>query len=462
MTTAREYARQHRENHLAELQEFLRIPSNSTDPQYKADMQAAARWLSARMQEAGLEHVRLFEDDNGAPPLIYGTWLHAGAEAPTVLVYGHYDIQPPDPLDLWETPPFEPVVRDDYLYARGASDDKGQVYIHVKAVQSLLETTGRLPVNIKFLIEGEEEIGGGFLARFLPENKTLLAADVALVSDTAILSPEQPAIIYGLRGMLYVYVDVQGPGRDLHSGMFGGGVNNPINALAQIIARLQDPDGKILVPGFYDQVRELAPEEREMLSRQPLDEEAWLEECGAPETWGEPEYTLVERLSARPTLDVNGIVGGYTGAGRKTVLPAKAHAKISMRLVPDQDPAVLAERFTAYVEEIAPPGVEVKVTVAGMGRPSITDYEIPPMRAAAAAYAEVFGREPLFTREGGSIPVVGQFQRHLGLETVLMGFGLPGDKIHSPNENFYLPNFYRGIETVITFLEEYGRRSEGS
>ncbi len=449
------FAQQNRAQHLTELIAFLRIPSVSTQPEHNGDTEAAAQWLAAAMRQAGLENVRLIETPKH--PLVYADWLHAGPTAPTVLIYGHYDVQPAEPFELWESPPFEPEVRDGFLYARGASDDKGQVYVHVKAVEALLQGHGRLPLNVKFIVEGEEESGGASLAAFIPQNKALLAADVALVSDTAILSPEQPAIVYGLRGMCYILMDVTGPGRDLHSGSFGGGINNPLNALGHIIARLKDEDGRILIPGFYDKVRPLNAEERAILAQFPLDEAAWLAETGAPTVWGEPEYTLVERLGARPTLDVHGIIGGYTGPGGKTVLPATVHAKLSMRLVPDQDPAEIRRLFTEYVASITPPSIHVTIE-DGHGAPaSITDYHIPAMQAARDAYAASFGREPVLMREGGSIPVVGQFQTHLGLETVLMGFGLPGDRIHSPNERFLLANFYRGIETSIRFMQKYGQ-----
>jgi len=449
-----QYAKHHEEAHLLELVEFLRIPSVSTQPEHKSDVADAARWLAQKMEAAGLEHVEVFA--TSGHPLVYGDWLHAGVNYPTVLIYGHYDVQPAEPFDLWQTPPFDPIVRDDYLVARGSSDDKGQVYIHIKAVEAYLQDGGKLPVNVKFIIEGEEESGGASLQAFIPENKALLAADVALVSDTAIVNKDQPAIVYGLRGNIYTFLDITGPGRDLHSGSFGGGIDNPLNVLGHIIAKLKDENGKILIPGFYDKVRPLSEEEREILAHFPLDEEGWLREAGAPQAWGEPDYTLVERLGARPTLDVHGIIGGYTGPGGKTVLPSHVHAKISMRLVPDQDPEEIARLYRDYIYEIAPPTVTVELRMRGGAPASITDFNIPAMKAAAAAYAQVFGREPVFMREGGSIPVVSQFQQFLGLETVLMGFGLPDDKIHAPNEQFYLPNFYRGIQTSIRFLAEYG------
>lgn len=444
------YARQNQENYLAELIAFLRIPSISTQPERQGDTAVAAQWLADKLAQAGLENVAVLPTQRH--PLVYADWLHAG-DAPTVLIYGHYDVQPAEPLELWESPPFEPTVQDDFLYARGSSDDKGQIYVHVKAVEAILKNNGRLPVNVKFIVEGEEESGGESLSAFIPQNKAKLAADIALVSDTAMVSAQQPAIVYGLRGLCYAFIDITGPRRDLHSGGFGGGVNNPLNVLGHIIAKLKDEDGRILIPGFYDKVRPLTEQEREILAKFPLNEADWLAETGVPEAWGEAGYTLVERLGARPTLDVHGIIGGYTGPGAKTVLPAKVHAKLSMRLVPDQDPVEIGRLLKAYIAELTPPSVRVTVTV-GHGAPaSITDFNIPAMQAAAQAYTAAFGQEPVFMREGGSIPVVAEFQTHLGIETVLMGFGLPSDQIHAPNERFYLPNFYRGIETSIHFLQ---------
>jgi acetylornithine deacetylase/succinyl-diaminopimelate desuccinylase-like protein len=458
-TTPAQFAQENQANYLAELIEFLRIPSVSTQPEHDADVAAAADWLAASLREAGLENIRLIETDRH--PLIYGDWLHAGPDVPTVLIYGHYDVQPVDPLELWDTPPFEPVVQGDYLVARGASDDKGQAFIHVKAVQAYLQTHGRLPVNVKFIMEGEEESGGASLAAFVPQNKELLAADIALISDTHILSPEQPTIVYGLRGMCYVLLDITGPGRDLHSGSFGGGIDNPINVAGHLIAKLKDENGRVLIPGFYDAVRPLTADEREVLRQFPQDEVKWLQEAGAPQIWGEPEFTLTERIGARPTLDINGISGGYTGPGRKTVLPSTAHIKISMRLVPDQDPKRIGELFRQYVASVLPPTVTFKMDIGSYSPASVTDYTLPAMRAAAAAYEQVFGKKPVYMREGGSIPVVAGFQTHLGVETVLMGFGLPSDRIHSPNERFYIPNFFKGIQTSIHFLAEYADLARG-
>lgn len=450
LRTPLQYAHTHLNRHMAELLDFLRIPSISTQPERTPDVHRAADWLAESLRHAGLEHVQVIATQRH--PLVYADWLHAGPEKPTVLIYGHYDVQPAEPLALWHTPPFEPVVIDDYIYARGAADDKGQAYIHVKAVEAFLQGSGRLPVNVKFIMEGEEESGGESLAAFVPQQTALLAADVAVISDTAMVSKDVPAIVYGLRGMCYILMDLTGPGRDLHSGGFGGGINNPINALGHLLARLKDEEGHILIPGFYDKVRPLSAEERAVLAKFPLDEAAWLAETGAAAAWGEPEYTLVERLGARPTLDVNGVIGGYTGPGSKTVLPSTVHAKISMRLVPDQDPLEVRDLFCRYVESLLPPSIKVTFTFRGGAPASITDYNTPAVKAAERAYATVFGREPVLMREGGSIPVVGLFQQHLGVETVLMGFGLPDDKIHAPNERFYVPNYVRGIQTVIHFL----------
>jgi acetylornithine deacetylase/succinyl-diaminopimelate desuccinylase-like protein len=452
MLTSLNYARQHHERHLAELFDFLRLPSISTDPAYAAPTAATADWLAERLTEAGLENVGVIA--TARHPLVYADWLHAGPGAPTVLIYGHYDVQPADPLDLWDTPPFEPQVRDDYVYARGAADDKGQVYVHVKAAEAYLRAAGRLPLNVKFIIEGEEEIGSAGLRAFIAGNHDRLAADSALVSDSAILGHDRPALVYSLRGNCYFLLDITGPSRDLHSGTYGGSINNPLNALGHLLAKLKNEFGHVMIPGFYDRVRPLSLEERELLAEFPLTEAEWLAQTGAPALWGEPEYTLVERIGARPTLDVTGMYGGYIGQGAKTILPASAHAKISMRLVPDQEPAEIAALFEQFVRDSLPPSVRVEMRVAGMSRAALIDRDTPPMRAAAAAYEATFGRPPVFMREGGSIPVVSDFGEQLGLPTVLMGFGLPGDRIHSPNERFYLPNFYKGIETSIRYLTQ--------
>ncbi len=453
MSNPLQYAHDNQQRFLNELLDFLRIPSVSTQPKHEEDVAAAADWLAAKMSAAGLENVRVIP--TAKHPLVYADWLHAGADKPTVLIYGHYDVQPVEPFELWETPPFEPTLKDDYVYARGSADDKGQAYVHVKAVEAYLATNGRLPVNVKFIMEGEEECGGASLTAFIAANADLLAADVALISDSHILSPQQPALVYGLRGMSYLYVDITGAAHDLHSGGYGGGVNNPINAISHIIAKLKNEDGRILIPGFYDKVRPLEAEERSLLAQLPIDDATILQETGAPALWGEPDYTIIERLGARPTLDVNGIIGGYTGPGAKTVLPASVHAKISMRLVPDQEPAEITRLFTDFVESITPDSVQVTVTPEHGAHPWLVDYKHPAITAAKKAYEQVFEQEPVFLRGGGSIPVVSDFQTHLGITSALMGFGLPDDRLHAPNERFYLPNFYRGIDTSIHFLALY-------
>lgn len=447
------YAEKNRDLYLAQLIDFVRIPSVSTQPEHNNDTQAAAAWVADSLVAAGLDNVQVI----GTPrhPLVYADWLHAGLDVPTVLIYGHYDVQPAEPFELWDSPPFEPEVRDGYLYGRGASDNKGQIFAHIKAVEAYLQTNGRLPVNVKFIIEGEEEMGGGSLADFIPRHKDLLSANVALVSDTAMLSPSQPVIVYGLRGLCYLTLDVTGPSRDLHSGSYGGAIDNPLNVLSHIISQLKDQNGRILIPGFYDNVRSLSEKERDLLAQLPLDKEAWLKEIGAPAIWGDPAYTLVERLGARPTLDVHGISGGYTGPGAKTVLPSTVHAKLSMRLVPDQEPQEIARLFKAYVEKITPRTVRVDIMSEHGGRPIVVNLEMPAIKAAVAAYEATFDQTPVFMREGGSIPVVAQLKQHLGLQTVMMGLGLPDDKIHAPNERFYLDNFYRGIQASIHFLARY-------
>ena len=444
------YARSHRDDFLAELETFLRIPSVSTQPEHKPDVERAAAWLRDRLLDAGFPRAEVMP--TAGHPVVYAEWMAAGADAPTILVYGHYDVQPPDPLDLWETPPFEPTVIGDDLFARGASDDKGQLYVHVKAAEAFKETEGAPPVNVKCIFEGEEETGSPSLGPFIREHQDLLAADVAVISDTGMLGKETPSIVYGLRGLAYVEVAVTGPDHDLHSGIYGGAVLNPVNALCAMIAQLHDENGRITIPGFYDRVRDVSDEERAELAEAPFDRQAWLEEAGVKTDWGEPEYTIIERTSARPTLDVNGIWGGYIEPGAKTVLPSQAFAKVSMRLVPDQDPKRIADLFRNHFKEIAPEAVTVEVQELHGGDPAIVDRDSAAMQAASQAYAEAFGKEPLLVRRGGSIPVVATFQQVLGLETVLMGFGLPDDRLHSPNEKFHLPNFYRGIEAAIRFM----------
>ena len=448
---ALDYARANRVKFLEELKAFLCIPSISTQAAHTPDIMRAAEWLRDALLGVGFTAAEVMPTTGH--PIVYAEWPAAGPEAPTVLIYGHYDVQPPDPLNLWTTPPFEPTVVGDDLVARGASDDKGQVFIHVKAMEAFKETAGAPPVNVKCIFEGEEEIGSPSFNPFVHGHRDLLAADVALISDTHILGKDLPAIVYALRGLAYIEVEVTGPDHDLHSGIYGGAAHNPIHALCAMLAELQDEHGHITVPGFYDKVRELAAEERAELAKVPFDREAWLKEAGVRMDWGEPEYTIVERTTARPTLDVNGIWGGYIEPGAKTVLPGKAFAKISMRLVPDQDPQEITRLVREYLLEIAPPTVTVVTRDLHSGDGAIVRRDSPAMKAAFQAYTAAFGVEPVFMREGGSIPVVATFQKELGIETVLMGFGLPDDRLHAPNEKFHIPNFYRGIETVIRFME---------
>ena len=450
------YLQNHRQRHLDELCDWLRIPSVSTQPQHKGDVQRAAVWLAEKLTAAGLENAEVIPTDGH--PLVYAEWLHAGPDAPTVLVYGHYDVQPVDPLHLWETPPFEPTVRGESLFARGASDDKGQTYIHIAAVEALLATTGRLPVNVKFLVEGEEEDGSRAVMRYVAENPAKLAAAVCLISDGPILAPDKPKIVYGLRGIWVGEVTVRGPRRDLHSGMYGGAVHNPNQALAELLAALHHPDGSIAVPGFYDDVRALDPTEREALAQVPYGEAELRAESGVPAAWGEADYTVTERIGARPTLEINGMWGGFIDEGFKTVIPAEAHAKISCRLVPDQKSGEIGRLIEAYLKRIAPPTVEVSVHSRQHAPAILVPLDTPQLAAAATAYERAFGASPVFAREGGSIGVAISFQTHLKTPLIFLGFGLPDDNLHAPNEKIHLPNFYRGIEASVIFMEEVGGR----
>jgi len=434
-----------------ELFDLLRIPSVSTDTRHKCDVNEAARFLRDRFEDAGLENVTIY--DTPGHPIVYGDWLHAGADKPTVLFYGHYDVQPPDPLDLWTNDPFEPTVIDGKVYARGSADDKGQAYIHVKSIASYLKTGTPIPVNVKIIIEGEEEIGSPHLVPFLEEQKELLACDMVTISDTSMFAEDVPSITYGLRGLAYMEVEVFGPNRDLHSGVYGGAVANPLNVLCEMIASLKDDNGVIQIPGFYDKVKPLTEDERAAYKALPFDEVAYAKELGVEEVFGEAGYSSLERATGRPTLDVNGIWGGYQGEGAKTVLPAKVAAKISMRLVPDQDPDEISKLFEEHFKKIAPKSVNVKVHAHHGGYPVITELDFYGMRAAAQAFEDIYGKAPLFTREGGSIPIVAAFKNILGVSSILMGFGLNSDNIHSPNEKFSLKDFHRGIKTSARFLE---------
>jgi len=451
-TEALENARKNKEQSLKLLETFLSIPSISTDLANQPDMQRAAYWVAAQLSGLGMQNVEIFPTTRH--PVVYAEWLGAKG-VPTVLVYGHYDVQPADPFDRWQTGPFEPTVRGENLYARGASDMKGQLVAVMKAVEAIVRS-GDLHVNLKWLIEGEEEIGSPNLEAFIAEHKKLLACDFALNPDAGMIGPEEPTITYALRGLAYFELRVYGPASDLHSGIYGGVVHNPANALAELIAGMHDAEGRITLPGFYDKVRSLSNDERAELARLPMDEKHFLEQTRAPALYGEAGFTPAERAGARPTLDVNGMLSGFTGAGSKTVIPAWAMAKISMRLVPDQDPADVAKQFHAYLEAKALKGIRWEVTEMHGGTPSISDRNNAGVRAMAVALESVWGKMPYFRREGGSIPVVAQMQRVLGIESVVAGFGLPDDNVHAPNEKLHLPTWYKGIETFIHFFINLG------
>jgi len=448
------YARQNYPRFLDELKALLRIPSVSTLPEHAGDCHFAAEVLAADLSKIGMENVRLIETDGH--PLVYADWLHAAGK-PTVLVYGHYDVQPPDPLDEWLSPPFEPTERNGNLYARGAVDDKGQVIMQLKALESLL-AGGSLPINVRVLLEGEEEVGGEGIGKYVATKPPELKADFALVSDTELFAPGLPTLCVGLRGMIYTELEVRGAKTDLHSGMYGGAAPNPFFALAQILAGLKDENGHILIPGFYDDIIPPSPEELAAWQSLPFDEEQYrIHEVGSKQLVGEAGYSVLERTWARPTLDVHGIPGGFTGAGAKTVIPAKALAKVSMRLVPGMTPAKSFELYKKYVAKLAPAGVDVEVRLIHSGDPCLIPVDNPYIQAATRALHEVWGKDTVFIRSGGSIPIVGDFARNLGLPSVMMGFGLPDDNIHAPNEKFNLKNFALGIESLVRFLEEVGK-----
>ena len=447
------FARQNHPRFLDELKALLRIPSISTLPEHKGDCRKAAETLLAELKRIGMEHGRLIEGEGH--PLVYADWLHATGK-PTVLIYGHYDVQPTDPLDEWLSPPFEPVERNGNLYARGSADDKGQVWAQVKALESLL-ASGKLPLNVRVLLEGDEEVGGEVIANYVASKPADLKADFALVSDTELFAPGLPTLCVGLRGMIYTELEVRGAKTDLHSGMYGGAAPNPFFALAWIIAKLKDENGHILIPGFYDDVVPPSAEELAAWRSLPFDEEEYRKaEVGSKQLVGEPGLSVLERTWARPTVEVHGMPGGFIGAGAKTVIPAKALAKVSMRLVPNMTPAKAFALYKSYVEKIAPAGVDVDVRLIHSGDACLIPVDNPYIQAATHALHEVWGKDTVFIRSGGSIPIVGDFDRHLGLPSVMMGFGLPDDNIHAPNEKFNLKNFSLGIESLIRFLEEVG------
>ncbi len=448
-----------RDRYLEELKALLAIPSISALPEQAADVRRCAAWCAEEMRRIGLQNVRVI--DTPGNPVVYGDWLNA-AEAPTILFYGHYDVQPVDPLDLWESPPFEATVRDGEIYARGAADDKGQVFMHFKAVEAHLRQNGRLPVNMKFMIEGEEEVGSAHLDEFVRGHKSDLAADVVVISDSPMFAKGVPSICYGLRGLVYFQIDLRGSSTDLHSGSFGGAVANPAMVLAQLLAQTKDRGGRIRIPGFYDDVVELSDEERSAWAALPFNEKKYRKDFGIPKVFGETGYSTLERTWARPTFEVNGLLSGFTGEGAKTVLPAVAMAKVSMRLVPNQDPDKIAKLFEDYIHDVAPKTVDVKVTRMHGGKPWMTGYDNAYVQAAARAIERGFGQKPVLTREGGSIPVVSTFQEELGLPSVLFGVGLPDENAHAPNEKLDVQNFHSGIIASAILYEEIAKVRTGA
>ena len=446
-----DYIRSHRDAFVEELFEVLRIPSISAQTEHRGDMVRCAEHLAAALVKAGADHAEVMPTEGN--PVVFAEKI-VDPKAKTVLVYGHYDVMPVDPREEWTTEPFEPVVRDGRIWGRGADDDKGQSFMHIKAFEAMC-ATGQLPCNVKFMLEGEEEIGSASLGKWCTEHQELLKADVILVSDTSLLGWKTPSITCGLRGLCYMEIEVTGPNKELHSGLYGGAVANPANVLARLIAALTDEEGRITIPHFYDTVRELTPAEREAFGKAPFCEAAYRKGLGIRSTQGETGYTTMERTGIRPSLDVNGIWSGYTGEGTKTVIPSKACAKISMRLVPDQDYRQIARLFEEYMQALAPAGVSVNVRALHGGYPYLTPTDLPAYRAAAAAVEETFGKEPLPYYSGGSIPIISTFEKVLGLKSVLLGFGLDQDAIHSPNESYALENFYRGIDTIARFHRHF-------
>jgi acetylornithine deacetylase/succinyl-diaminopimelate desuccinylase-like protein len=448
------FVQQNRDRLLSELKEFIRIPSISTAPENAADVRRAAEFVADSLRTVGMENVEIVATDRH--PLVYADWLHAPGK-PTVLCYGHYDVQPADPLELWESPPFEPTERNGNLYARGAVDDKGQMYMHVKAIEALRAAHGSLPVNVKFIVEGEEEVGGASIAKYVAEHPEKLRADVALVSDTAMYAEGMPTLCIGLRGLVYMEIEASGPARDLHSGLYGGAAPNAVYGLIELLAKAKDECGALRITGIYDDVDEPAPAEQESWKRLPFSEREFLDkEVGASQLTGEPERTVLERVWSRPTFEVHGIAGGFTGAGAKTVIPAKATAKASIRLVPRQEPEKVVAAFKEWVRRNTPKGIRTEVRVLSASEGLVVNPEHPAIDIAAKAFGAVFGKETVFIRSGGSIPIVGDFAKHLGIPTILMGFGLPDDGLHSPNEKYKIENYYLGIRTIARFFEEYG------
>jgi acetylornithine deacetylase/succinyl-diaminopimelate desuccinylase-like protein len=449
------YARKNQARFLDELKDLLRIPSVSTLPEHKEDVRRAAEFVADSLRRAGVENTEVIATDGH--PLVYGDWLHA-PDKPTVLCYGHYDVQPAEPLEEWQSPPFEPAERNQNLYARGAVDDKGQMYMHIKAIESLVQTNGgRLPVNVRFLVEGEEEVGGEAIEKFVGEHPQRLQSDVALISDTEMFAPGLPSLCVGLRGLCYTEIEAAGAKTDLHSGVYGGAAPNPLEALSRVIGRLKDEQGKISIPGFYDRVKKPSKDELKAWQRLPFNEKKYLKtEVGAKELVGELKYPVLYRTWARPTLEVHGMPGGFVGAGAKTVIPAKASAKISMRLVPDQRPEEIWKLFNKYVKKLVPPGISVEVKRWSLADPIVVSTDNRFIQAAAQAMHEVFKKDTVYIRSGGSIPIVAAFEKGLKVPSVMMGFGLPDDNLHAPNEKFHIPNFYRGIESLVRWFEIVG------
>lgn len=451
-----DYLSQNKQRFLDELLDLLRIPSVSADSKYKGDVARCAEAVKQSMLDAGADKAEICP--TSGHPIVYGEKM-IDPSLPTVLVYGHYDVQPPDPLELWHSGPFEPVIKDEKIYARGACDDKGQMFMHVKALE-MMTKTNTLPCNVKLMIEGEEEVGSSNLGKFLEDNKEKLKADIVLISDTSMISMEHPSLETGLRGLAYMEVEVTGPNRDLHSGVYGGAVANPVNILCKMIASMHDENNHITIPGFYDKVQNLSEADRKALNEAPFDLADYKKDLGVKEVWGEKGYTTLERTGIRPTLDVNGIWGGYTGEGAKTVLPSKANAKISMRLVPNQTSDEITELFTKHFQSIAPDYVTVKVSAHHGGEPVVTPTDSVAYKAAAKAIQTSFGKDPIPTRGGGSIPIVALFESVLGLKTVLLGFGLDNDNIHSPNEKYDVFNYFKGIETIPFFHKYFAEMSK--
>jgi acetylornithine deacetylase/succinyl-diaminopimelate desuccinylase-like protein len=454
--SALSFAQQNQQRFLDELKALLRIPSVSTLPEHKQDIQRAATFVADELKRIGFENVSVIE--TAGHPLVYADWLHAAGK-PTALAYAHYDVQPPDPLDEWISPPFEPTERNNNLYARGAVDDKGQLWMQVKAFESLFKSnSGKLPINMRVLYEGEEEVGGESIEKYVQENPAKLKADFALVCDTELFAPDLPTLCVGLRGLVYTELECQGASTDLHSGIYGGAAPNPLFALCEIIAKLKDQNGKILIPGFYDTIKAPTEDELKAWKALPFDEEHYRKtEVGSPALTGEPGYSVLYRTWARPTLEVHGMPGGFTGTGAKTVIPAHASAKVSMRLVPDQDADDILAKYTKFVNSLVPKGVQVKIKVHSKGPASVISTDNDYVRAANQALHEVFKKETVYIRSGGSVPIVAQFQNYLRLPSVMMGLGLPDDNLHAPNEKFHIPNFYRGIESLIHFFTILGK-----